>query len=100
MNIIFAYYLFIFLFVGVLSSIVIALEWDDLFEHKFVLIFMYQYAIYALTKDRLNIVGIIILEILATASVWFLNVIIFICVCFYYIVWAICRLFYLFFKKR
>lgn len=100
MDIILAYYLFIFLFVGVLGSIVIALEWDNLFEHKFVLIFIYQYAIYALTHDKLNIVGIIILEILVTVSVWFLNVIIFICVCFYYIVWAICRLFYLFFKKR
>lgn len=94
------YYAFIFIFVGVLGSIVMIDFYDEIHGSIIKTVFMYQYAVYELTKDKLNEFGILILETITTLSVWFLNVIIFIIICLYHILRLICKLFYLIFKKR
>ena len=100
MNILGIYYLLVFLLVGIAGSITAMEEFDVMSRNKLKLIFMYQYMVYELAKEDLNIAGIIILEIFTTFSVWFLNVIIFIIVCLYYIFLAVWKLFYFVFKKR
>ena len=94
------YYLFCFVLIGIGGSLVLTSDFDELFENKLKLIFMYQYALYKITEDKLNLVGIIILEILLTLSVWFLNVLIFVILCIWYVISAIWNLFYFIFKKR
>lgn len=100
LTIILAIYLCISLFVGIVGFIFIIKECDIISGNIFKLIFMYQYAVYEWTKDDLNIVGIIILEILTTMFAWFFNVIIFFMVCTSYIFDAIYDLFYFLFAKR
>ena len=93
------YYLFVFVLVGIGGSL--ALINDDVLNgNKLKLIFMYQYAVYQLAKDDLNIIGILILEIITTFSVWFLNILILVFMCLWYILSAIWDLFYFCFKKR
>lgn len=100
MNILGIYYLLVFLLVGIAGSITAMEEFDVMSGNKLKLVFMYQYMVYELAKENLNIAGIIILEIFTTFSVWFLNVIIFIIICLYYIFLAVWKLFYFVFKKR
>lgn len=100
MNILGIYYLIVFVFVGICGSLFAIDECDILSKSILKKIFMYQYAVYEIAKDDINLVGIIILEILVTFSVWFLNVIIFVIICLYYLLAAICKLFYFVFKKR
>ena len=100
MSVLGIYYFFVFLLVGIAGSITAMSDFDVMSGNKLKLIFMYQYMVYELAKEDLNIVGIIILEIFTTFSVWFLNIIIFIIVCLYYMLLAICKLFYFIFKKR
>ena len=69
-------------------------------KNKLKLIFMYQYAVYQLAKDDLNAAGILILETITTLSVWFLNILILVFMCLWYIFSAIWDLFYFIFKKR
>jgi hypothetical protein len=69
-------------------------------KNKLKLIFMYQYAVYQLAKDDLNAAGILILETITTFSVWFLNILILVVMCLWYILSAIWDLFYFVFKKR
>lgn len=92
------YYLFVFIFVGWIGSISITSDYN--IDSAFKTIFMYQYAIYEYNKDDLNIAGIIILEVLTTLSVWFLNVAIFLFVCVFYIWEWISDLFSWLFEKR
>lgn len=100
MNILGIYYLLVFLLVGIAGSITAMEDFDVMSGNKLKLVFMYQYMVYELAKENLSIAGIIILEIFTTFSVWFLNVIIFIIICLYYIFLAVWKLFYFVFKKR
>ena len=94
------YYLFVFVLVGIGCSLHL-LDNGLLYEkNKLKLIFMYQYAVYQLAKDDLNVAGILILEIITTFSVWFLNILILVVMCLWYIFSAIWGLFYFCFKKR
>lgn len=98
------YYLMVFIFVGIGGTLSIVCDTDVVpYSGKpnfLKLIFMYQYAVYKLTEDSISIVGIILLEILTTLSVWFLNIFIIICVCVLYIGLFICKVFYFIFRKR
>ena len=100
MDILGIYYLLVFLLVGIAGSITAMDNFDVMSGNKLKLIFMYQYMVYKLANENLNIVGIIILEIFTTFSVWFLNVIIFVVICLYYVLLVICKVFYFVFKKR
>lgn len=79
------YYAVIFVAVGIIGTLIIALT-DEIFRLDDVLlnkkdfvkcIFMYQVAIKMLLEYDINTAGILILEILTTLSVWFLNIIVF-----------------------
>jgi len=100
LNILGLYYLFVFISVGIGGSLALTSDFEELFKNKLKLIFMYQYALYKITEDQLNIAGIIILETLLTISVWFLNVLVFVILCLWYILSAVWDLFYFVFKKR
>lgn len=94
------YYLFVLIFIGIGGSLHL-LDNGLLYEkNKLKLIFMYQYAVYQLAKDDLNAAGILILETITTFSVWFLNILIIVVMCLWYILSAIWDLFYFCFKKR
>jgi hypothetical protein len=90
----------VFVFVGIGVSLVAVSDLDILSKNKFKQIFMYQYIVYKLASEHLNLAGVIILEILTTLSVWFLNIMIFIIICLWYIFSAIWNAFYFIFKKR
>lgn len=101
-------YILINIIVGVIGSMVISLS-DEIYEMDLVLtdknefvrcVFMYQFTVYELLKDEINKTGIIILEVLTTLNVWFLNVLIFAVTVFLRIVKLICHLFWLIFRKR
>lgn len=108
LNILIPYYFFIFMFVGVFGSQIIYLNestFDDnnIFsnKHEFIrCVFMYQVASYQVLREKTNVCGIVILEILITASVWYLNVIIFGILIIILILKAICHMFYIVFRKR
>ena len=94
------YYLFVFVFVGIGATLHL-LDAGLLYEkNKLKLIFMYQYAVYQLCKDKLNAAGILILETITTLSVWFLNILIIVCMCLWCILSGMWDLFYFCFKKR
>lgn len=96
------YYIFIFIFVGIIGSILLLVNADEFnLEMSFIkTVFMYQFAVYEMVKDKVNTVGIIILEILVTFSVWFLNIILFILACGTLILWVICFLFSIIFARK
>lgn len=98
------YYLMVLIFVGIGGTLAITSDTyvisDDCKVNLLKFIFMYQYAVYKLTEDDFNIAGIILLELLTTLSVWFLNIAIVILICAYYVVMFICKLFYFVFRKR
>lgn len=94
------YYVFVLVIVGIGGSLHL-LDTGLLYEkNKLKLIFMYQYAVYQLAKDDFNAAGILILETITTLSVWFLNILILVVMCLWYILSAIWNLFYFCFKKR
>ena len=93
-------YLGVMLWVGIVGSAFIAKDCNIASWSTFKIIFMYQYAIYEWTKEDLNIVGIVLLEILATIICWLFNVIIFLIFCISCIFDAIDDLFYFLFTKR
>ena len=94
------YYLFVFIFVGIGVSMLL-LDNNLLYErNKLKIIFMYQCAVYQLSKDKLNVAGILILETITTFSVWLLNILIIVFMCLWYILSGIWDLFYFCFKKR
>ncbi len=103
------YYAFIFVVVGFPGTLVIGLC-EEVFDfeeclrnkHDFVrCVLMYQYAV-AIILDMygINKVGISIVEILTTLSVWFLNIIIFAILCFLFVLKGICYLFWIIFRKK
>ena len=94
------YYNIILILVGIFGSLWIYVEYDTICRNKLKLIFMYQYAVYRLAEENINLVGLIILEILTTFSVWFLNAIILIIICIYYILSTLRNVFCFLFKKR
>ena len=99
LNILQLYYLFVLVIVGIGCSLILIND-DLLHGNKLKLIFVYQYTVYQLTKDELNKIGILILETITTFSVWFLNILILIVMCAWYILSAVWDLFYFIFKKR
>lgn len=102
------YYFFVFVAVGILGSLVINIDgnvYEDIYiltdMHEFIkCVFMYQIAAYQFLSEEINAIGIVILEILITASVWFLNVIIFMGLIIILILKLICYLFWVVFRKR
>lgn len=102
------YYMFVFVFAGVAGSFAITLseevyDMDNCLNNKtdFIhCIFMYQFAIKYLLEDQINTVGIVILELLTTLSVWFLNIGIFFILLFCLLLKGICYGFWLIFRKR
>ena len=108
LNILIPYYFFIFVFVGIFGSLIVCLNestFDDnnIFsnKHEFIrCVFMYQISAYQFLSEEINTVGIVILEILITASTWYLNVIIFGILIIILILKAICHMFYIVFRKR
>lgn len=107
-NILVAYYMFVFALAGVLGSLVITFsgevyDMDNCLSNKtdFIhCIFMYQIAIKYLFEDQINTVGIVILEVLTTLSVWVLNIGIFFILLFCLLLKGICYGFWLIFRKR
>lgn len=99
-NLIMFYYLFVFIFVGIGVSLAAVGDFDILSQSGLKQIFMYQYIVYKLASEHLNLAGVIILEILTTLSVWFLNIMIFVVICVWYIFSSIWNAFYFVFKKR
>lgn len=102
------YYFFVFVFIGYVGSFAISIS-DLVFEIDSVLksksdfircVFMYQFAIYELFSDCINTKGIVILEIITTLSVWFLNIIVFLLLVTLLILKKICILFYKLFNKE
>lgn len=102
------YYTLVLVLVGVCGSLAITLleevyDIDNCLNNKtdFIhCIFMYQFAIKYLLEDRINTVGIVILEALITLSVWFLNIGIFFILLFCLLLKGICYGFCLIFRKR
>ncbi len=102
------YYVFVLIFVGFIGSLLISAEdiceIEDCLKNKqdFIrCIFMYQYTVAILLDEYgINKVGIVIVEILTTFSVWFLNVLIFAVLCFGLLLKGIGYLFWLVFRKR
>ena len=103
-NFIMFYYIIVLVLVGIAGTLSIMDDRDIIPYSGKVnylrLIFMYQYTVYKLAKDHISIVGIILLELLTTFSVWFLNMTVLIGICIYYIGLFICRVFYFVFRKR
>lgn len=108
LNILLPYYVFIFVAVGVIGGLTINLdgtvyEVDDVLtdKHDFIkCVFMYQVASYQFLREEINVCGIVILEILITASVWFLNIMVLGILIILLILKAICHMFYIVFRKR
>ena len=96
------------MFVGVWGSLIIYLD-ESVFDdnnilsnkHEFIkCVFMYQVALYQFLREEINVCGIVILEILITASVWFLNIMVFGILIIILILKVICHMFYIVFRKR
>lgn len=107
-NILTVYYTLVFTIVGVCGSLAIAFL-EEVYDSDCCLsnkedfihcIFMYQFAIKYLLEDEINIVGMAILEILTTLSVWFLNIGIFLILLFCLLIKGICYGFWLIFRKK
>lgn len=102
------YYLMIFIFVGWMGSIVIlsmeeVLDSDEILSNPkdfFRCVFMYQIQIKVFLEDCINVAGIVIVEILTTLSVWFLNIGIFAILLFCLMIKGIFYGFWLIFRKR
>ena len=107
-NLICAYYTFVFIIVGFIGSSILSISetvynLDEVLTSKqqFIrCIFMYQVAIWELLSEDINIIGMMILEILTTLSVWFLNILVFLILVILLLLKGICFLFYILFKKR
>lgn len=102
------YYLMIFIFVGWMDSIAIlsmkeVLDSDEILSNPkdfFRCVFMYQLQMKVFLEDYINAAGIVIVEILTTLSVWFLNIMIFAILLFCLMIKGICYGFWLIFRKR
>ena len=94
------YYVFVLVFIGIGGTLDAIYSYDILSKGMLKTIFMYQYAVYQLAKEHINLAGIIILEIITTLSVWPLNIIVLIAWCLYHVAVAVCKAFYCVFKKK
>lgn len=102
------YYLMIFIFVGWMGSIAIlsmeeVLDSDEILSNPkdfFHCVFMYQLQMKAFIEDYINVAGIVIVEILTTLSVWFLNIGIFFIILLCLLVKGFCYGFWLIFRKK
>lgn len=102
------YYLIVFIFVGWMGSIAIlstgeVLDSDEILSNLkdfFRCIFMYQLQMKVLLDDYISTAGIVIVEILTTLSVWFLNIRIFFILLLCLLVKGICYGFWLIFRKK
>ena len=103
-----AYYTFVFIIVGFIGSFTLSISGevyniDEVLTSKqqFIkCIFMYQVAIWESLSEDINIIGMMILEILTTLSVWFLNVLVFLILIVLLILKCVCFSFYMIFEKR
>ena len=103
-NVLMIYYVFVMVFVGIGGTLKIIADTDIVPDNGKVnllkFIFMYQYIVYELAEDSISIAGIILLEILTTFSVWFLNITLLIVFCLVHVGFFICKAFYFVFRKR
>ena len=107
-NLMWAYYTFVFIIVGFIGSFTLSISGevyniDEVLTSKqqFIkCIFMYQVAIWESLSEDINIIGMMILEILTTLSVWFLNVLVFLILIVLLILKCVCFSFYMIFEKR
>lgn len=107
-NLMWAYYTFVFIIVGFIGSFTLSISGevyniDEVLTSKqqFIkCIFMYQVAIWESLSEDINIIGMMILEILTTLSVWLLNVLVFLILIVLLILKCVCFSFYMIFEKR
>lgn len=108
LNILLPYYFFVFTVVGILGSLIINIDgtvYEDSSiltdKHDFIkCVFMYQVASYQFLREEINVCGIVILETLITASVWFLNIMVLGILIIVLILKAICYIFWIVFRKK
>lgn len=94
----------VYMIVNVIITYIIPLILDSTMDDKeksfLRYIFIYQYCTYKSSKDSINTLGIIILEIIVTLCTFGSSILIFIGLSIVEIFLAIGKLFYLIFKKR
>lgn len=107
-NTIMSYYAIVFVIVGILGSLLFNID-GDIFNEEEILknksdfikcVFMYQLRVWISLNDEINIIGMVILEILTTLSVWFLNIGIFLILLFCLLLKGACYGFWLIFRKK
>lgn len=96
---IFGIYGFINLIITYIVSLMLDENMDDKEKSFWRYVFIYQYCTYKSSKDSINTLGIIILEISVTLCTFGSSVLIFIGLSILAIFLAICKLFCLIFKK-
>lgn len=103
-----SYYAIVFVVVGILGSLLFNID-GDIFNEEEILknksdfikcVFMYQLRVWISLNDEINIIGMAILEILTTLSVWFLNIGIFFILLFCLLIKGVCYGFWLIFTKK
>lgn len=97
---IFDIYCLINLFILYLVTPVLGVTMEDEEKSFLKTVFIYQYATYTSSINKINMLGVIILEIIVTLCTLGSNVVIFIGMSMLEIFLSICDLFYLIFKKK
>lgn len=97
---IFGIYCFINLIITYTVPLVLDANMDDKEKSFWRYVFVYQYCTYKSSKDSINTLGIIILEIIVTLCTFGSSVLIFITLSVIEAFLAICNLFCLIFKKH
>lgn len=97
---IFGIYGFINLIITYIVPFILDVGMDDEKKSFWRYIFIYQYCTYKSSKDSINILGIIILEIIVTLCTFGSSVLIFIGMSILEVFLGICSLFCLIFKKH
>ncbi len=97
---IFGFYCFINFIITYIVPIMLDADMNDEEKSFWRYVFIYQYGTYKYSKDSINTLGIIILEIIVTLCTFGSSVLIFIGLSILEIFLAMCALFCLIFKKR
>jgi hypothetical protein len=97
---IFGIYGFINLIITYIVPLMLDADMDDKEKSFWKYVFIYQYCTYKYSKDSINTLGIIILEIIVTLCIFGSNILIFVGLSVLEIFLAICKLFCLIFKKH
>ena len=97
---IFGIYSFINLIITYIVPLILDASMDDKEKSFLRYIFIYQYCTYKSSKDSINTLGIIILEIIVTLCTFGSSILIFIGLSIVEVFLAICNLFCLIFKKH